>query len=153
MSRQDYIAFVRLLAEVLDRSIRVPGTDIRIGLDPIVGLIPGFGDAVAGLAGSIILLLAAQLHVPRIVLVRMTMNIAINGVIGSIPLLGDVFSVWFQSNVKNVALLERQVEEERPSTLADWAFVIGLLLGIVGLFVGMFLAIAWVFKAIWQWAG
>ncbi|MEP6888225.1 MAG: DUF4112 domain-containing protein [Nitrospirales bacterium] len=153
MSRQDYIAFARLLAQVLDRSVRVPGTDIRIGLDPIIGLIPGFGDAVASLAGSMILFLAAQLHVPKIVLVRMSVNIALNGAIGSIPLLGDVFSVWFQSNVKNVELLERHVEEERISTLADWAFVIGLLLGIVGVCVGMLLAIAWGFKVVWQWVG
>ncbi len=153
MSRQDYIAFARLLAQVLDRSVRVPGTDIRIGLDPIIGLIPGFGDAVASLAGSMILFLAAQLHVPKIVLVRMSVNIALNGAIGSIPLLGDVFSVWFQSNVKNVELLERHVEEERTSTLADWAFVIGLLLGIVGVCVGMLLAIAWGFKVVWQWVG
>ena len=151
MSRQDYIAFARLLAQVLDRSIRVPGTDIRIGLDPIIGLIPGFGDAVASLAGSMILFLAAQLHVPKIVLVRMSFNIALNGVIGSIPLLGDIFSVWFQSNVKNVELLERHVEEGRTSTLADWTFVIGLLLLIIGLFVGMLFAIAWGFKAVWQW--
>lgn len=151
MSRQDYIAFARLLAQVLDRSIRVPGTDIRIGLDPIIGLIPGFGDAVASLAGSMILFLAAQLHVPKIVLVRMSFNIALNGLIGSIPLLGDIFSVWFQSNVKNVELLERHVEEGRTSTLADWTFVIGLLLLIIGLFVGMLFAIAWGFKAVWQW--
>jgi hypothetical protein len=153
MARQDYIAFARLLAQVLDRSIRVPGTDIRIGLDPIVGLIPGFGDAVASLAGSMILFLAAQLHVPKIVLVRMSVNIALNGAIGSIPLLGDVFSIWFQSNVKNVELLERHVEEERTSTLADWAFVIGLLLLIIGVFVGMLFAIGWGFKAVWQWIG
>jgi hypothetical protein len=153
MARQDYIAFARLLAQVLDRSIRVPGTDIRIGLDPIVGLIPGFGDAVASLAGSMILFLAAQLHVPKIVLVRMSVNIALNGAIGSIPLLGDVFSIWFQSNVKNVELLERHVEEERTSTLADWAFVIGLLLLIIGVFVGMLFALAWGFKAVWQWVG
>src|SRR5688500_9154960 len=104
MSRQDYIAFARLFAQVLDRSIRVSGTDIRIGLYPIVVLIQGFGDAVASLAGAMILFLAAQLHVPRIVLVRMSVNIALNGAIGSIPLLGDLFSIWFQSNVKNVEL-------------------------------------------------
>ena len=98
-----------------------------------------------------ILFLAAQLHVPKIVLVRMSFNIALNGVIGSIPLLGDIFSVWFQSNVKNVELLERHVEEGRTSTLADWTFVIGLLLLIIGLFVGMLFAIAWGFKAVWQW--
>ena len=116
-------------------------------------VIPGFGDAVASLAGSMILFLAAQLHVPKIVLVRMSVNIALNGLIGSIPVFGDLFSVWFQSNVKNVELLERHVEEERTSTLADWAFVIGLLLLIIGVFVGMLFALAWGFKAVWQWVG
>jgi hypothetical protein len=153
MSRQDYIALARLLAQVLDRSIGVPGTDIRIGLDPIIGLIPGFGDAVAGLAGSMILFLAAQLHIPKIVLVRMSVNIALNGAIGSIPLLGDLFSVWFQSNVRNVELLERHVGEDRTSTSADWAFVLALLLLIVGVFVGLLLAIAWGLNAVWQWVG
>jgi hypothetical protein len=153
MSRQDYFAFARFLAQVLDRSIHVPGTDIRIGLDPIVGLIPGFGDAVASLAGSMILFLAAQLHVPKIVLVRMSVNIAINGAIGSIPLLGDLFSVWFQSNVKNLDLLERHVEDERTSTVADWVFVIGLLFLIGAVFVGMLLTIAWALAAVWQWVG
>lgn len=153
MSRHDYIAFARLLAQVLDRSIRLPGTDIRIGLDPILGLIPGFGDAVASLAGSMILFLAAQSHVPKIVLVRMSVNIALNGLIGSIPVFGDVFSVWFQSNIRNVELLERHLEEGRTSTLADWGFVIGLLLLIIGVFAGLLFAIVWGLKAIWQWLG
>ena len=153
MSRQDYIAFARFLAQVLDRSIRVPGTDIRIGLDPIIGLVPGFGDAVASLAGSVILFLAAQLHVPKIVLIRMSVNIALNGLIGSIPVLGDVFSAWFQSNVRNVELLERHLEEGRTSTLTDWGFVIGLLVLIIGVFAGLLFAVVWGFKAIWQWLG
>jgi hypothetical protein len=153
MSRQDYIAFARFIAQVLDRSIRVPGTDIRIGLDPIIGLVPGFGDAVASLAGSMILFLAAKLHVPKIVLIRMSVNIALNGLIGSIPVLGDVFSVWFQSNVRNVELLERHLEEGGTSTLADWGFVIGLLLLIIGMFAGLLFAIVWGLKAIWQWLG
>jgi hypothetical protein len=153
MSRQDYIAFARFIAQVLDRSIRVPGTDIRIGLDPIIGLVPGFGDAVASLAGSMILFLAAKLHVPKIVLIRMSVNIALNGLIGSIPVFGDLFSVWFQSNVRNVELLERHLEEGRTSTLADWGFVIGLLLLIIGMFAGLLFAIVWGLKAIWQWLG
>ena len=154
MSRQDYIAFARLLAQVLDRSIRVPGTDVRIGLDPIVGLIPGFGDAVAGLAGSMILFLAAQLHVPKIVLVRMSVNIALNGMIGAIPLIGDVFSVWFQSNVRNVALLERHiVASDRESTFGDWVFVLGLVLIIISLFVGALVTVVWLAKTVWHWFG
>jgi hypothetical protein len=93
MVREPYLAFARLIAQVLDRSIRLPGTDLRLGLDPLIGLIPGFGDAVASLAGSMILFLAAQLQVPKIVLVRMSINIALNGVIGTIPLFGDLFSL------------------------------------------------------------
>ena len=149
MARQTYLAAARLLAQILDRSIRLPGTDLRLGLDPLIGLIPGFGDAVASLAGSMILLLAAHLQVPKIVLVRMSVNIALNGVIGSIPVFGDLFSLWFQSNVRNVALLERHVTAtERASTLWDWAFVVGLFAGIFILFAGTVAGMVWVVQLI-----
>ena len=149
MARQTYLAAARLLAQILDRSIRLPGTDLRLGLDPLIGLIPGFGDAVASLAGSMILLLAAHLQVPKIVLVRMSVNIALNGVIGSIPVFGDLFSLWFQSNVRNVALLERHVTAtERASTLWDWAFVVGLFAGIIILFAGTVAGMVWVVQLI-----
>lgn len=150
MTRHDYITFARLIAQVLDRSMRVPGTDIRIGLDPLIGLIPGFGDAVAALAGSMILFLAARLQVPKIVLVRMSVNIALNGVIGAIPLVGDLFSVWFRSNLRNVELLERHVTEARASTIGDWAFVAGLVFTMLALFVGVLIGVAWVIKRVWQ---
>jgi hypothetical protein len=149
MVRQNYLAFARLIAQVLDRSIRLPGTDLRFGLDPLIGLIPGFGDAVASLAGSMILFLAAQLQVPKIVLVRMSINIALNGVIGAIPLFGDLFSLWFQSNVRNVALLERHVASTgRALTFWDWAFVAGLFAGIIGLFIGAVAGVMWLVQLI-----
>jgi hypothetical protein len=149
MVREHYLAFARLIAQVLDRSIRLPGTDLRLGLDPLIGLIPGFGDAVASLAGSMILFLAAQLQVPKIVLVRMSINIALNGVIGAIPLFGDLFSLWFQSNVRNVALLERHVASTgRALTFWDWAFVAGLFAGIIGLFIGAVAGVMWLVQLI-----
>ena len=154
MDRQNYFAFARLLAQVLDRSIRLPGTDLRIGLDPLIGLIPGFGDAVASLAGSMILFLAAQLQVPKIVLVRMSVNIALNGAIGSIPLFGDLFSLWFRSNVRNVTLLERHVAATgRASTFWDWAFVVGLGAIIVGFIAGAMVGVIWLARTVWhaQW--
>jgi hypothetical protein len=154
MTRQDYLAFARLLAQVLDRSIRVPGTDVRIGLDPLIGLIPGIGDAVAGLAGSMILFLAARLQVPKIVLVRMSVNIALNGMLGTIPIIGDLFSVWFQSNVRNVALLERHIAASgRESTVGDWVFVLGLALAIVSLFVGTLIMVVWFASLVWHAIG
>lgn len=144
MTRQQYLAFARLLAQVLDRSLTLPGTDVRIGLDPLIGLIPGFGDAIASIAGSMILFLAAQLQVPKIVLIRMSINIALNGLIGSIPLFGDLFSVWFQSNIRNVVLLERHVQATaRASTFWDWAFVVGLFAGIAALFAGAVVGVLW----------
>lgn len=141
----------KYLANLLDRRFTIPGTSIRIGLDPIVGLIPGVGDAIASLVGSVILILAAQSQLPKIVLVRMSLNIALNGMIGAIPILGDLFSVWFKSNVRNVELLERYaVEDRRTSTAGDWVFVIGLLLGIVFVFVGAVVGIVWLIARVWE---
>jgi uncharacterized protein DUF4112 len=139
------------LAEILDRRFTIPGTSIRIGLDPILGLIPGVGDALAGLAGSVILVVAAQSQLPRIVLIRMSLNIAINSVVGAIPILGDLFSVWFKSNVKNVELLERYAVGDRPSsTTGDWVFVIGLLLGVALVIAGTVVGILWLLMRIWE---
>jgi len=139
------------VADLMDRRFTIPGTSIRIGLDPIFGLIPGVGDAIASLAGTFILFLAAQAQLPKIVLVRMSLNIALNSMIGSIPVLGDLFSVWFKSNVRNVELLERYAVEEHPtSTVGDWVFVIGLLLGIVCAIIGTVVGILWLIARIWE---
>jgi len=139
------------VADLMDRRFTIPGTSIRIGLDPIFGLIPGVGDAIASLAGTFILYLAAQAQLPKIVLVRISLNIALNGMIGSIPVLGDLFSVWFKSNVRNVELLERYAVEECPtSTVGDWVFVIGLLLGIVCAIIGTVVGILWLIASIWE---
>ena len=153
MARQHYLAIARLFAQLLDRSFRVPGTDIRFGLDPLIGLVPGLGDTIAGLIGSMILVLAARLQVPKIVLVHMSANIALNGVIGAIPLVGDLFSVWFQSNVRNVELLERYAMGERASTLWDWAFVAGLFISIIGLFAGAVFGVVWSVQRLWHLLG
>ena len=137
MDHSKKLEIARYLAELLDRRFTIPGTSIRIGLDPVLGLIPGVGDAIVSLAGSVILFLAAQAQLPKIVLVHMSLNIALNGMIGAIPVFGDLFSVWFQSNVKNVELLERHAFGDRhASTTGNWAFVIGLLVAILCVIVG-----------------
>src|SRR3954466_3690111 len=83
------LAIARFLAELLDRRFTIPGTSIRIGLDPILGLVPGVGDLLANLTGSAILFIAAQFNVPKVVLLRMGLNIAVNALIGAIPIFGD----------------------------------------------------------------
>jgi hypothetical protein len=141
----------KYVADLLDRRFTIPGTSIRIGLDPIFGLIPGLGDTIASLTGTFILFLAAQAQLPKILLVRMSLNIALNGMIGAIPVLGDLFSIWFKSNVRNVELLERYaVENRRTSTAGDWVFVIGLLLGIVVLIGGAVVGIVWLIARVWE---
>jgi hypothetical protein len=141
----------RFLAELLDQRFTIPGTSIRIGLDPILGLIPGIGDGLANIAGSAILLIAAQYRLPTIVILRMGINIALNAMIGAVPIFGDIFSIWFRSNVKNVHLLERYLSAgERASTFGNWIFVIAIVGGIILLLIGILFGTVWLIKQLWN---
>jgi hypothetical protein len=145
------IALARFLAELLDQRFTIPGTSVRFGLDPILGLIPGIGDALANLAGSAILLIAAQYRLPKIVLLRMGLNVAFNALIGAVPIFGDVFSIWFRSNVRNAQLLERYVSAQRQvPTAGDWVFVMAVILGVVLLLIGTFVVLVWLVKQVWN---
>ena len=141
------LSLARFIADLLDQRFTIPGTSIRIGLDPLLGLIPGVGDAIANLAGSAILLIAAQYRLPKVVLLRMAVNVAINAIIGAIPIFGDVFSIWFRSNARNAQLLERHVAApgRRPSS-GDWVFMAAMIAGILLLLMGIFVVIAWVVR-------
>ena len=146
-------SLAKFLAEWLDQRFTIPGTSIRIGLDPILGLIPGIGDMIANLAGSAIILIAAQYRLPKIVLLRMGLNVALNAIIGAIPVFGDIFSIWFRSNVKNAQLLERYVSVEgRASTFGNWIFVIAVIIGIVLLLIGILVATVWLVRQVWNTA-
>ena len=135
------------MADLLDQRFTIPGTSIRIGLDPILGLIPGIGDGLANIAGSAILLIAAQYRLPKIVILRMGLNVALNAMIGAVPIFGDIFSIWFRSNVKNVQLLERYLSaDERASTFGNWIFVIAIVAGIILLLIGILVATVWLIK-------
>ncbi len=129
------------LAQLLDASLTIPGTTIKVGLDPIIGLIPGIGDLISNTIGSSLLFLATKAGVPRIVLLRMSLNIVMNMTLGAIPVIGDLFSVWFKSNLQNAQLLHRHCRTTTPvTTLGDWLYVSGLVLGILillGLIVGV----------------
>jgi Domain of unknown function (DUF4112) len=96
---------VRVLARVLDELVTVPGTRIRVGLDAIVGLIPGVGDVVAGLVGAYALVIANRLGAPPSVLARMVGNVLLDMLVGSVPILGDLFDVAWKANRRNYDLL------------------------------------------------
>jgi hypothetical protein len=141
------LVFARFVAELLDQRFTIPGTSIRIGLDPIIGLIPGVGDTLANLAGSTILLVGAQFRLPKVVLLRMALNVALNTLIGAIPVIGDLFSIWFRSNVRNARLLElhatRHAQKAAP---ADWLFVMTVIGGLLLLLIGVVVGLSWMFK-------
>lgn len=121
---------LRRLARLFDSAFRIPGTGIRFGLDPIVGLVPGIGDLASPILTLLILWHAAALRVPRIVLVRMVLNAAIDAAVGAIPIAGDIFDVAWKANDWNLALLERHAMPGTRPSAGDWAFV-AICLGLV----------------------
>jgi hypothetical protein len=122
---------LRDLARVLDEAIRIPGTNIRVGLDALFGLFPGGGDVAMGVFSGLIILQAARAGAPAPVLGRMLGNVIVDVVVGAIPLVGDVFDVVWRSNSKNVRLLEswrsRPASTKRASALTVGAILLALL--------------------------
>lgn len=120
-------AEVELLAWLLDNSIPIPGTGRRIGVDALIGLIPGAGDLVSGGLGLLVVVRAAQRGLPMIVLARMLVNVALDFSIGAIPVIGDLFDLWFKSNLRNVGLMRRYVTAPGASTAGSWLFFGGIV--------------------------
>jgi hypothetical protein len=116
----------------MDSAIRVPGTEFRVGLDALVGLLfPGGGDAIGALPALLLLGLALRNGVPSVIVLRMLLNIAIDALLGAIPLLGDLFDAAYRANEKNLELLERHGGTGRRPVLADYAVVGGAMLVVV----------------------
>ena len=109
----------------------MPGTSIRFGWDPIIGLVPWVGDVLTAVLSGAIILQAHHLRVPRVVQLRMVMNVAIDVLVGAVPVVGDVADAFWKSNAKNFALLERHAAEVRPAAAGDWLFVGGLIAAVV----------------------
>lgn len=101
----DY-AHIRDVARIMDNLVRIPGTKIHIGLDSILGIVPGVGDILAILPSLYIIYLSHRAGVQRALLGRMLVNVGIDVVVGSIPLIGDVFDIFWKANERNVRLLE-----------------------------------------------
>ncbi len=114
---------------LLDEAFRVPGTQIRFGLDGIIGLVPGLGDVLAGLASLIIPLAAWIRGAPYVTLARMAANLGIGVLVGTVPLFGDIFDILWKANRRNYLLLTRHLGEPRRHTWRDWCFLV--LLGAV----------------------
>ncbi len=148
-AREHLLAIADMLAKVLDTTVRIPGTSWYIGLDPLIGLIPGIGDVIANLIGTIILGLATRLQLPRIVLARMSLNLLINGTVGAVPIVGDLFSVWFRSHARNAVLLREAVMKPDRETHADWFYVVGIIGGTASLLLLTIAFVVWLVFKIW----
>jgi hypothetical protein len=142
------MAGLRRMAELLDNAFQVPGTSYRIGLDPIIGLVPGIGDLVSPLFTIGMLLHARELGVPRVVQARMLINVAIDTIVGIVPVFGDLFDFAWKSNEMNLALLELHAREERDASRGDWAFVILMIALVVVVAVIPFVVLGWLVSAI-----
>jgi hypothetical protein len=120
---EEEIARARAFARWMDRLVGIPGSEVGIGLDALVGaLIPVGGDLLGGAAALYLIVVGVRARVPRVVLMRMLLNIGLDALIGVVPVLGDVADVFFQANARNVKLIERH-KGGASSTRGDWLFV------------------------------
>lgn len=134
-----------LLSHVLDDFIRIPGTSIRFGLDGIVGVIPGVGDVIGGIASCVIIVAAWVRGVSYGTLLRMIVNVGIEVLVGSIPVVGDVFDIAWRANRRNYALLTGSLYEPRKYTIQSWIFLGLLCAGLLALVLLPALLFSWLF--------
>lgn len=128
--RQRGTGGVNRLAWLLDDVIRIPGTKLRFGIDPLLGLLPGGGDLAGGILSSYIILAAARAGAPPSVIVRMGVNVALDALAGTVPLLGDLFDAGYKANRRNALLLEEFVGSPQPVERRSRAVLV-LVLGAI----------------------
>lgn len=132
-----------ILSHVLDDWFRIPGTSFRFGIDGILGLVPGIGDVLGGLASCIIVLAAWVRGVPKITLARMVVNVGIEVGVGMVPFLGDLFDIAWKANRRNYKLLAGSLAPTPRSTRRDWLYFAALALGMLALTMLPVVLMAW----------
>lgn len=122
----------RDLARVLDSAVRIPGTEIRFGLDALLGLLPAGGDVAGAALSAMIVLAAARWGAPASLLARMTANLVMDALVGALPLVGDLADIGWRANVRNVELLESYLASSEPKRRSRAALLgVGVLLTVV----------------------
>jgi len=126
----------------LDQVFRIPGTQIRFGLDPVLGLLfPGAGDAISNLLSGYLIWRSIRYGLPKVVVARMVFNVGLDYVLGSLPVIGDLFDFGFKANQKNLNLVKKYSAGKRTPSWADWAWAAALLAILAGLVVAVFVAL------------
>jgi len=133
-----------VLSHVLDDCFRVPGTSVRFGLDGIVGFIPGVGDAIAGIASCVIIIAAWARGVSYVTLTRMLANWGIEVVVGSVPVLGNLFDIAWKANRRNYALLTSSLADPQGVKRRSWTFLVLLCSLLLSLLIAPFALLGWI---------
>lgn len=148
--RESSIVRLRSLTHLLDNAINIPGTPVRFGLDPIVGLLPGGGDLIMSLFSIYMVIEAARMGLPKASLVRMIWNLIVDVVIGIVPIAGDLFDFAWKANTKNLALIEAHFASSHRQAKADVLFVVMLISGFLAIVIGIGAVVIFLVGAIWK---
>jgi len=147
-------ASVGQISRWMDTAFELPLVGWRFGLDAIIGLIPGLGDAATTVVSLYLLALAGRAGVPKITLARMGLNVAVDMILGSLPLVGDVFDIWWKANQRNATLLDERIaqsgKDARRAKASDWIFVGAMLAGLTLLFVALVSLAVLAASALWN---
>jgi hypothetical protein len=135
---------LRRLAALFDSAFRIPGTRVRFGLDPILGLVPGVGDMASPVLALLLIWQGTRQRVPKAVLARMVINAFVDAAVGAIPVVGDAFDFVWKANDWNLSLLERHSRPGTRATAADWLFLSLCGLVLLGLALLPVLIVLWI---------
>jgi Domain of unknown function (DUF4112) len=136
------------IASLLDDMWRIPGTRVRFGLDALIGWVPGIGDAMAAVASCIIVFASWRRGAAPVTLARMVANILLETAVGGVPVVGDVFHIFWKANRRNYRILVREKEYPRSKTWRDWVFLVGLMVGIVAAIAIPIVILIWALRSI-----
>ena len=151
VSGQPVPLWMRELVRLMDSAFKVPGTEFRIGLDPILGLLlPGAGDVLGAVPSMMLLMLAVRQGVPPVIVLRMLLNIGVDSLVGAVPLLGDLFDAGYRSNTKNLALLEAHASTPRKPGVLDYVIVGFAITTAIALAILPLLLVALIVKALFS---
>jgi hypothetical protein len=137
----------------MDEAVTIPGTRLKVGLDALLGLLPGIGDIGSAAISAYLLRVAARLGVPTVVQVRMLLNILIDTVLGMVPIVGDYLDMLFKANAKNAALIVNAVENRATAGRSSWFALVGVFLAFALIVGGGFVGAVFLAKWVWAHAG
>ncbi len=146
----NHLAAVRSIARLMDSAVTIPGLNVRLGLDTLLGLLPGIGDAIGSAVGGYIILIASQLGVSRAVLARMTLNQGIDMLVGAIPFVGDLFDIGWKANLMNARLLEEALNDPQSTNRHSIGIIIALIAALLILSLGSIALTIWLVSLFWK---